>query len=74
MTAAVITELQGFLILEPKQSLFQKSKVRVMNRINEVVGDAPLHILLRNFSTKEWRLSKNGVLALAERFAIAQRP
>lgn len=53
---SVMKKLKGLSVLETKYTLIDKYNVRAMSSMKEVVSDAPLSILRRNFSAQERRL------------------
>lgn len=70
---AVVTLLQGLIVLEPQPNLFHRYNPRAMNSIHEVVSDAQFYIFLSNFFALDLRLPKNTLVASAARSPITPR-
>lgn len=68
--SAVVTKLQGLLLFESKDSMFDKYRVRAMTSVNEVVGDTLFKIFRSKISSHMRRFPKNRVVVIAGRSKI----
>lgn len=65
--AYVTTNMGGIIVTEPKHSLFQRHKVRIMNGVHDVLPGKKFPLLVSNFSSRTVNLPKHPTIAYASR-------